>query len=119
MAGILIADDAMFMRKTIRMALEKEGYSVIGEAVDGEDTILKYKELSPDLIILDITMPGMNGLDALKILKDINPAVRIIICSAMGQPGMVVQAIESGAENFIVKPFEAAHLVAAVKKVLG
>lgn len=118
MAGILIADDALFMRKTIRMALEKAGYSVVGEAVDGEDTILKYKELNPDLIVLDITMPGMNGLDALKILKDINPKVKIIICSAMGQPGIVVQAIEHGAENFIVKPFETEHLVAAVEKAL-
>ena len=117
MANILIADDAMFMRASIKKLLVDAGHTVIGEAADGEEAINKYTELKPDVIILDITMPGTDGIEALVRIKAIDPAAKIIICSAVGQPATIAKAIESGAREFIVKPFESAHLLAAVEKI--
>ncbi len=118
MASILIADDAMFMRASIKKLMEDSGHTVIGEAANGEEAISKFTELKPDVLILDITMPGMDGIEALKRIKEMDPAAKIIICSAVGQPAIIAKAIESGAREFIVKPFESAHLQAAVEKIM-
>lgn len=113
---VLIADDAAFMRMMIRDILTKNGIEVIGEAVNGKDAIAKYRELKPDIITLDITMPEMDGLQALKEIKKEFPDARCLMCSAMGQQAMVIDAIQSGARDFIVKPFQADRVIEAVTK---
>lgn len=118
MARVLVVDDAAFMRMTIKRALETNGHSMVGEAASGSEAIEKYMVLKPDVVILDITMPEMNGIEALKRIKAYHAKARIIICSALGNQQMLAQAIENGAEDFIVKPFEASHLAAAVDKVM-
>ncbi len=117
--GILIVDDAAFMRMMIKDILTKNGFEVLGEAENGAKAIEKYKELSPDLVIMDITMPEVDGIEAVKAIKSTNPEAKIIMCSAMGQQGMVIEAIQAGAKDFIVKPFQADRVVEAVKKALG
>lgn len=119
MANVLVVDDAAFMRMTIKKMLEAHGHTVVGEAGNGLEAIRKYNELNPDVVMLDITMPEMNGVDALKNIKQINPAARVIICSAMGQQAMVAQAIQYGAKDFIVKPFEEDRLIASVDKIMS
>ncbi|NLY19223.1 MAG: response regulator [Clostridiaceae bacterium] len=119
MASILIVDDAAFMRMMIKDILTKNGYTVIGEAENGIKAIEKYKELSPDLVIMDITMPEMDGIQAVKQIKSINADSKIIMCSAMGQQAMVIESIQAGARDFIVKPFQAERVIEAVKKVVG
>lgn len=119
MAGVLIVDDAAFMRMTIRKMLEANGHSVAGEAADGIEAIQKYKEVKPDAVILDITMPDMSGIDALRFIKEYDANAKVVICSAMGQQATLAQAIEYGAQDFIVKPFEEKRLIAALDKVLG
>ena len=116
---ILIVDDAAFMRMMIKDVLTKNGFEVIGEAENGKVAIERYKELQPDLVIMDITMPEMNGIDALKGIKAANNAAKVVMCSAMGQQAMVIEAIQSGAKDFIVKPFQADRVCEAVRKVLG
>jgi two-component system chemotaxis response regulator CheY len=116
---ILIVDDAAFMRMMIRDILSKNGFEVCGEAHDGAQAIEKFKELKPDLITMDITMPEMDGIQALKEIKKLEPNVKIIMCSAMGQQAMVIDAIQAGAKDFIVKPFQADRVVEAIKKTLG
>ena len=116
---ILVVDDAAFMRMMIKEVLSKNGFDVCGEAENGKVALEKYKELTPDLVIMDITMPEVNGIDALKSIKDFNKDAKVIMCSAMGQQAMVIEAIQSGAKDFIVKPFQADRVVEAVKKVLG
>ncbi|GHU96429.1 response regulator [Clostridia bacterium] len=116
---ILVVDDAAFMRMMIKEVLSKNGFDVCGEAENGAKALEKYKELTPDLVIMDITMPEVNGIDALKNIKAFNPQSKVIMCSAMGQQAMVIEAIQSGAKDFIVKPFQADRVVEAVKKVLG
>ena len=117
--GILIVDDASFMRMMIKDILTKNDFNVLGEAEDGLKAVEKYKELSPELVIMDITMPEMDGIQAVKEKKKINSDAKIIMCSAMGQQAMVIEAIQAGAKDFIVKPFQADRVVDAVKKVLG
>jgi two-component system chemotaxis response regulator CheY len=112
-------DDAAFMRMMIKDVLTKNGFEVIGEAENGKIAIERYKELQPDLVIMDITMPEMNGIDALKGIKAANNAAKVVMCSAMGQQAMVIEAIQSGAKDFIVKPFQADRVCEAVRKVLG
>lgn len=119
MAKLLIVDDAAFMRMTIRQMLEPHGHEVVGEAGNGIEAVKKFIELKPDVVLLDITMPEMNGVEALKRIKELDPTARVIICSAMGQQSMVAQAIQAGAKDFIVKPFEADRLVAAVERVMS
>ncbi len=119
MAKVLVVDDASFMRVTIKNILEANGHEMIGEAGDGAEAIEKYESLKPELVILDITMPEMNGIEALKKIKEKDPDAKVIICSAMGYQQMLAQAIECGAEEFIVKPFEASQLVAAIEKVMA
>jgi len=119
MASILIVDDAAFMRMMIKDILTKNGYTVIGEAENGLKAVEKYKELNPDLVIMDITMPEMDGIEAVKQIKSLNSAAKIIMCSAMGQQAMVIESIQAGARDFIVKPFQAERVIEAVKKVVG
>lgn len=116
---ILIVDDAAFMRMMIKDILTKNGYEVVGEAEDGAKAIEKFKELTPDLVIMDITMPELDGIAAVKEIKKIDGESKIIMCSAMGQQAMVIESIQAGARDFIVKPFQAERVVEAVKKVLG
>lgn len=118
MASVLIVDDAAFMRLTIKQMLEAHGHSMAGEAENGLEAVKKYNEVKPDVVMLDITMPEMNGLEALKLIKDLDPNAKIVICSAMGQQAMVAQAIQNGAQDFIVKPFEEQRLIAALERVL-
>lgn len=117
--GILLVDDAAFMRMMIKDILSKNGFEVLGEAENGAKAIEKYKELNPDLVIMDITMPEVDGIQAVKSIKEINPDAKIIMCSAMGQQAMVIEAIQAGAKDFIVKPFQADRVIEAVKKALG
>ncbi|MGG1633573.1 two-component system response regulator [Paenibacillus sp. FSL A5-0031] len=116
---ILIVDDAAFMRMMIRDILSKNGYEVVGEAQDGAQAVEKYKELKPDLTTMDITMPEMDGISALKEIKKIDSNAKVIMCSAMGQQAMVIDAIQAGAKDFIVKPFQADRVIEAIKKTLG
>lgn len=116
---ILIVDDAAFMRMMIRDILTKNGFEVVGEAQDGAQAVEKYKELQPDLITMDITMPEMDGIAALKEIKKIEPSAKVIMCSAMGQQAMVIDAIQAGAKDFIVKPFQSDRVVEAINKTLG
>jgi two-component system chemotaxis response regulator CheY len=116
---VLIVDDAAFMRMMIKEILSKNGYTVVGEASDGAQAVEKYKELGPDLVTMDITMPEMDGIAALKEIKKIDPNARVIMCSAMGQQAMVIDAIQAGAKDFIVKPFQADRVLEAIKKTLS
>ena len=117
--NILIVDDAAFMRMMIKDILSKNGYTIAGEAENGVKAIEKYNELKPDLVLMDITMPDKDGIQALKDIKGSDPDAKIIMCSAMGQQAMVIEAIQSGAKDFIVKPFQAERVLEAVKKVIG
>lgn len=116
---VLIVDDAAFMRMMIKEILTKNGFTVVGEASDGAQAVEKYKELGPDLVTMDITMPEMDGITALKEIRKTDPNARIIMCSAMGQQAMVIDAIQAGAKDFIVKPFQADRVIEAIKKTLG
>lgn len=116
---ILVVDDAAFMRMMIKDILTKNGFEVVGEAENGAKAVEKYQELRPDLTTMDITMPEMDGISAVKQIKKIDPAAKVIMCSAMGQQAMVIEAIQSGARDFIVKPFQADRVLEAVRKVLG
>ncbi|GGM21450.1 chemotaxis protein CheY [Paraliobacillus quinghaiensis] len=115
---ILIVDDAAFMRMMIKDILTKNGFEVVGEAQDGVQAVEKYKELTPDLVTMDITMPEKDGIAALKEIKAINSDAVVIMCSAMGQQGMVIDAIQAGAKDFIVKPFQADRVIEAIQKAL-
>lgn len=117
--GILVVDDAAFMRMMIKDVLTKNGYVVLGEAENGQKAIEKYKELTPDLVIMDITMPEVDGIQAVKEIKKFDPSAKIVMCSAMGQQAMVIESIQAGARDFIVKPFQADRVIEAVKKVIG
>ena len=117
--NVLIVDDAAFMRMMIKDILTKNGYNVVGEAENGQKAIEKYRELKPDLTLMDITMPEVDGLQALKSIKGEFADSKVVMCSAMGQQAMVIEAIQSGAKDFIVKPFQAERVIEAVKKVIG
>ncbi|MBU3804291.1 MAG: response regulator [Candidatus Cellulosilyticum pullistercoris] len=116
---ILVVDDAAFMRMMIKDILSKNGYEIAGEAENGLKAVEKYKELMPDLVLMDITMPEMNGIDAVKNIRAIDSAAKIVMCSAMGQQAMVIESIQAGAKDFIVKPFQADRILEAVRKVVG
>ncbi|MCM1057600.1 MAG: response regulator [Firmicutes bacterium] len=117
--NILICDDAAFMRMMIKDILSKNGYNVAGEAENGMKAVEKFKEVTPDLVLMDITMPEMDGIAALKEIKKIDAGAKVIMCSAMGQQAMVIESIQAGAKDFIVKPFQAERVLEAVKKVVG
>ena len=119
MAKIMMVDDAAFMRKVIKDALSKAGYTDLHEAVDGADAFEKYKELKPDLVLMDITMPNMDGLEALKAIRAADASANVVMCSAMGQETMVIDAIRSGAKDFIVKPFKPERVLKTVTSIVG
>ncbi|WP_088005936.1 response regulator [Indiicoccus explosivorum] len=116
---ILVVDDAAFMRMMIKDILTKNGFEVVGEAADGQQAIEKYSELKPDLVTMDITMPEMDGISSLKGIKAQDPSAVVIMCSAMGQQAMVIDAIQAGAKDFIVKPFQADRVIEAIQKAIG
>lgn len=116
---ILVVDDAAFMRMMLKDILTKHGFDVVGEAENGIQAVEKYEELKPDLVTMDITMPEKDGVMALKEIKEANPDAKIIMCSAMGQQAMVINAIQAGAKDFIVKPFQADRVIEAISKVLS
>lgn len=116
---ILIVDDAAFMRMMIKDILTKNGYEVVAEAGNGQEAVELYNEHRPDLVTMDITMPEMDGINSLKAIREIDPEAKVIMCSAMGQQAMVIDAIQAGAKDFIVKPFQAERVLEAVKKTLG
>ena len=117
--NILICDDAAFMRMMIKDIPTKNGYNVAGEAENGVKAVEKYNELKPDLVLMDITVPEMDGIQALKKIKEADSSALVIMCSAMGQQAMVIESIQAGAKDFIVKPFQADRVIEAVKKVVG
>ena len=119
MAKILLVDDAAFMRMMLKDTLTKNGYTDLEEAADGAQAVAKYDEIHPDLVIMDITMPNMDGLEALKTIRGKDPNATIVMCSAMGQEAMVIEAIKSGAKDFIVKPFKPERILKAVTSILG
>lgn len=118
MYTILVVDDAFFMRKMVQTHLNKAGYDTFVEAEDGAQAVAMYQEKKPDLVIMDITMPNMDGIEALRQIKTNDPAAKIVMCSAMGQESMVMEAIKLGALDFIVKPFKQERIVQTVSKVL-
>lgn len=118
MARILIADDAKFMRLMLRQILEKEGFEVF-EAGNGREAFTKYVELKPDLVTMDITMPDISGLEAVKLIRSVDDHAKIIMVSAMGQHDLIIEAIQAGAMDFIVKPFEALRVIGTIRKALN
>ena len=117
--NILICDDAACMRMMIKDILTKNGYTVAGEAENGVKAVEKYSEVKPDLVLMDITMPEMDGIQALKKIKELDPGAVVVMCSAMGQQAMVIESIQAGAKDFIVKPFQADRVLEAVKKAVN
>lgn len=118
MAKVLIVDDAAFMRISIKTMLEKNGFNVVGEAENGVVAITKYKELKPDIVTMDITMPEMTGIEALKAIRELDSNAKVVMVSAMGQERMVMDAVMSGAKSFIVKPFKEEQVLEALNKIL-
>lgn len=116
---VLIVDDAAFMRMMVKDILSKNGYDVVGEAANGLQAIEKYQELRPDITTMDITMPEMDGISAVKEIKKLDPNAKVIMCSAMGQQAMVIEAIQSGARDFIVKPFQPDRVLEAIRKAVS
>jgi two-component system chemotaxis response regulator CheY len=115
---VLIVDDLTFIKMVLRDLVEKAGFRVVGEASDGEEALRMYADKRPDIVLLDITMPKMDGLTALKKLLALDPSARVIMCSALGQQRLILEAIQLGAKDFIVKPFRPERVIGAIKKVL-
>jgi two-component system chemotaxis response regulator CheY len=118
MKRVLVADDASFMRQMIRDIIEPEGYEVVGEASDGVEVVEKFEELSPDVVMMDIVMPKRSGIDAVKAIVEKYPTSKVVMCSALGQEALVMEAIQAGAKDFIVKPFKPDSVVSTLSKVL-
>lgn len=119
MGRILIVDDTLFMRTLLKNILFSGGHDIVGEAADGDEAVSKYKELKPDLVTMDIVMPKMNGIEALKAIKGFDPNARVVMCTAVGQEQMVKLAIKTGARGYIIKPFQAPKVLEEIKNVLG
>lgn len=115
---ILVTDDAMFMRAMLKNILIPQKYTVI-EATNGQEAVDRYKSEKPDLVFMDITMPVMDGLTAIKAIKQEDPEACLVMCTAMGQQSMVIEAIQAGAKDFIVKPFQAERVVDCVQRLIG
>ena len=116
---ILITDDALFMRVTLKNLLTANGYEVVGEAVNGQDAVEKYAATLPDLVLMDITMPIMDGIMACKTIRETYGDAKIVMCTAMGQKNMVIEAIQAGAKDFIVKPFKPDRVLESIQKLIG
>ena len=116
---VLVCDDAIFMRTMIGDILSQAGYEVVGEAETGTQAVEKYVSLKPDLVTMDIVMPDMGGIDAVREIVQHDPGAKILMCSAMGQQALVVEAIQAGAKDFVVKPFQPSRVLEAVQRVLG
>jgi two-component system chemotaxis response regulator CheY len=119
MAKVMIVDDAAFMRMMLKNILQKGGHEVVAEAENGLDAVEKYATVKPDFVTMDITMPVMEGIEAVKKIKESDPDAKILMCSAMGQQGMIVQAVQAGAKDFIVKPFQEERVLDSVNKMLS
>jgi two-component system, chemotaxis family, chemotaxis protein CheY len=119
MARVLVVDDAVFMRKMVGDALAKHGHEVVGEASNGIEAVQRFQELQPEVTTLDITMPEKDGVTALKEIISLDPAARVVMCSALGQESKVLEAIRSGAKDFVVKPFQADRIQQAIEKALA
>ena len=117
--SVLVCDDASFMRTMISDILSQAGYEVVGEAETGVQAVEMYKQLKPDLVTMDIVMPDMGGIDAVRAIVEHDPGARVLMCSAMGQQALVVEAIQVGAKDFVVKPFQPSRVLEAVQRVLG
>jgi len=118
MARVLVTDDAAFMRMQLKDILTKQGHEVVGEAANGREAVDQFRELQPDLITMDITMPEMNGVEAVTEIRQNDPNTKVIMCSAMGQQAMVLESIQAGANDFIVKPFTADKIEESISKCL-
>ncbi len=118
-ARVLIVDDLPFMRQAIRESLERADFIIVGEAADGREGILLFRELKPDIVVLDISMPVMDGISALRRIMKLDPGAVVVMCSALGQQDMIVRAIQLGAKDFVVKPFRAERIVSALRKAVG
>ena len=116
---VLVCDDAIFMRTMISDILSQAGFEVVGEAESGIQAVAKYRELKPDLVTMDIVMPDMGGIEAVREICKADPEARILMCSAMGQQALVVEAIQAGAKDFVVKPFQPSRVLEAVQRVLA
>lgn len=116
---VLVCDDAIFMRTMINDILTEAGFEVVGDAETGVQAVEKYKQLKPDLVTMDIVMPDLGGIDAVRQIMEFDPDARILMCSAMGQQALVVEAIQAGAKDFVVKPFQPSRVLEAVERVLG
>jgi two-component system chemotaxis response regulator CheY len=116
---VLICDDAIFMRTLVGDILQQAGFDVVGEAETGAQAVEKYKQLRPDLVTMDIVMPDLGGIDAVRAITAFDPDAKVLMCSAMGQQALVVEAIQAGAKDFVVKPFQAGRVLEAVQRVLA
>lgn len=116
MSKVMICDDALFMRATLKKILTEAGFTVVGEAENGKIAVGRYQELHPDVVLMDITMPEMDGMAALKAIKQSSPEAAVIMCTAIGQEQKVMEALQAGAKDYIIKPFKAEKVVEAVKK---
>ena len=116
---VLICDDAIFMRTMVGDILTQAGFDIVGEAETGVEAVAKYQELRPDLVTMDIVMPDMGGIDAVREITRLDPGAKVLMCSAMGQQALVVEAIQAGAKDFVVKPFQPGRVLEAVQRVLG
>jgi two-component system chemotaxis response regulator CheY len=116
---VLVCDDAIFMRTMIGDILSQAGFEIVGEAESGLQAVQKYRELKPDLVTMDIVMPDMGGIEAVREICKQDPDAKILMCSAMGQQALVVEAIQAGAKDFVVKPFQPSRVLEAVQRVLG
>ncbi len=118
MARIMVVDDTLMMRATLRRFLEKAGHEIVGEAINGEQAILNYSQFQPDMVTMDITMPGLGGIEAIKQIIDSDPATNIIVVSALGQKHVVFEALQAGAKNYITKPIVEDKLLSVINLVL-
>lgn len=119
MATILIVDDTLIMRKAIRDIVEEAGHEVVGEAENGREAFEKYKELKPDLVTMDITMPRSDGIEGLELIIDFDSRAKVLMCSALGQKAFIVKALQLGAANFIVKPFKKETVLQNINKIFS
>ncbi len=116
---VVLVDDLSFMREAIRNIVKDTGIIILGEAENGADAVSLYKDLDPDIVLMDITMPVMDGLESLKLIRDYDPKARVIMCSALGQQKYIIKAIQLGARDFILKPFNPERIISAITKAAG